>query len=114
MPEEEQDQLESYVDELYTADKRDDIHHWETNEILLDDGTPVIKEGIEVTEDWRTVMPNGDVKDAETSIYQVTNYEYEYFRNELKRQILLPVGNMLSIMIEEFENLVAYEPHNEL
>ena len=48
----EQDQLESYVDELYTADKRDDIHHWETNEIILDDGTPVIKEGIEVTEDW--------------------------------------------------------------
>ena len=110
----EQQQLEDYVDEIYTADKRDDIHHWETNEILLDNGTPVIKEGIEVTEDWRTIMPNGDVKDAETSIYQVTNYEYEYFRNELKRQILLPVSNMLEIMIEEFETLVAYEPHIEL
>ena len=110
----EQSQLEDYVDEIYTADKRDDIHHWETNEILLDDGTPVIKEGIEVTEDWRTIMPNGDVKDAETSIYQVTNYEYEYYRNELKRQILLPVSNMLEIMVEEFEHLVAYEPHIEL
>ena len=110
----DQDHLESYVDEIYTADKRDDIHHWETNEILLDNGTPVIKEGIEVTEDWRTIMPNGDVKTAEESIYQVTNYEHEYYKNEVKRQILLPVSNMLNIMIEEFENLVAYEPHSEL
>ena len=109
-----QEQLEEYVDEVYTSDKRDDIHHWETNEILLDNGTPVIKEGIEVNSDWRTVMPNGDVKDAEASIYQVTNYEHEYFKNELKRQILLPVNNMLNVMIEEFEDLVAYEPHIEL
>ena len=109
-----QKQLEEYVDEVYTSDKRDDIHHWETNEILLDNGTPVIKEGIEVNSDWRTVMPNGDVKDAEASIYQVTNYEHEYFKNELKRQILLPVNNMLNVMIEEFEDLVAYEPHIEL
>ena len=106
--------LEDYVDELYTSDKRDAIHHWETNEIILDNGTPIIKEGIEVTQDWRTVLPNGDVKTAEESIYQVTNYEHEYFKNEVKRQILLPIGNMLSIMIEEFEDLVAYKPHSEL
>ena len=110
----EQSQLEEFVDEKYTSEKRDDIHHWETNEVILDDGTPVIKEGVQVTEDWRTVLPNGDVKDKETSIYQVTNYEHEYFKNELKRQILIPVRNMLDIMIEEFEDLVAYEPHNEL
>ena len=45
-------------------------------------------------------MPNGDVKTAEESIYQVTNYEHEYYKNEVKRQILLPVGHMLDIMIE--------------
>ena len=59
-------------------------------------------------------MPNGDVKTAEESIYQVTNYEHEYYKNEVKRQIILPVSNMLNIMVEEFEDLVAYEPHNEL
>ena len=34
-----QQQLEDYVDEKYTQDKRDSIHHYETNEVLLDDGT---------------------------------------------------------------------------
>ena len=110
----EQQQLLDYVDEVYTSDRRDDIHHWETNEVILDDGTVIIKEGIEVTADWRTILPDGTMKTAEESIYQVTNYEHEYFKNEIKRQILLPVNNMMNIMIEEFEDLVAYEPHSEL
>ena len=109
-----QEQLEEYVIEKYTSDKKDDTHHWETNEILLDDGTVFIKDGIEVTENWRTVMPDGTTKTKEESIYEVTNWEHEYFKNEEKRQILIPVSNMLEIMIEEFEDLVAYEPHNEL
>ena len=104
----EQSQLEDFVDEKYTSNKRDEVHHWETNEVILDDGTTVIKEGIEVTEDWRTIMPNGDVKTKEESIYQVTNYENEYYNNEIKRQILIPINNMLEIMVEEFEDLVAY------
>ena len=109
-----QSQLEDYVGEVYGELKKDDIHHWETNEILLDDGTVFIKEGIEVTEDWRTVMPDGTMKTAAESRYSVSNFEHEYFKNELKRQILLPVNNMIEIMVEEFEDLVAYEPHNEL
>jgi hypothetical protein len=109
-----QNQLVDYVNEKYSG-KSDSIHHWETNEIMLDDGiTTLVKEGIEVNENWRTIMPDGTVKTAEESIYPVNNYEYEYFKNEVKRQILLPINNMVELMIEEFEDLVAYDPHNEL
>ena len=107
------DQLERYVSEKYTADKVDATHHWETNEILYND-IVFIKEGIEVNENWRTVLPDGTTKTKDESIYEVTNWEHEYFKNEEKRQILIPIGNMLQIMIEEFEELVAYEPHIEL
>ena len=79
-----QSQLEDYVGEVYGELKKDDTHHWETNEILLDDGTVFIKEGIEVTEDWRTVMPDGTMKTAAESRYSVSNFEHEYFKNELK------------------------------
>ena len=108
----EQADLESFVNEKY--EDADSIHHWETNEILLDNGTPFIREGIEVTESWRTTLPDGTVMTKDESIYPVTNYEYEYYLNENKRQILIPGSDMINVMIEEFEDLVAYEPHAEL
>ena len=109
----ESEALEEFVNEKYHANA-DAIHHWETNEVLLDDGTVFVKQGIEVTEDWRTVLPDGSTMSKEDSIYPVTNYEHEDYLNEVKRQILIPVSNMVDIMIEEVEDILAYEPHAEL
>ena len=81
----------------------------------LYDGLVYIKEGIEVTETYRAVMPDGTmIKSKNESIYAVSNFEHEYYLNEKKRQIVIPVGSMIDIMVEEFEDLVSYEPHNEL
>ena len=44
----------------------------------------------------------------------MSNFEHEYYLNEKKRQIVIPVGSMIDIMTEELEDLVAYEPHIEL
>lgn len=105
--------LESYIYEKY-QDNVDDIHHWETNEQLMTDGTVFIKRGIEVTETFRSDIPGIGVQTKEASIYPVTNYENEYFLNEQKRQIQIPTGNVIDLMIEQFEDLVSYEPHVEL
>ena len=89
------------------------IHHYETNEVK--DGDIVItKKGIEVLDSFRTVMPDGTTKTAEQSRYPVSNYEHEVYQNELKRQILLPTNSLVDLMIDEFEDQIAYEPHPEL
>ena len=105
------DDLQSYTAEKY--ENPDAVHHWETNEILYD-GLVYIKEGIEVNETYRATMPDGTIKSKNESIYAVSNFEHEYYLNEKKRQIVIPVGSMIDIMTEELEDLVSYEPHNEL
>ena len=59
-------------------------------------------------------MPDGTTKTAEQSRYPVSNYEHEAYQNELKRQILLPTNSLVDLMIDEFEDQIAYEPHPEL
>ena len=59
-------------------------------------------------------MPDGTTKTAEQSRYPVSNYEHEVYQNELKRQILLPTNSLVDLMIDEFEDQIAYEPHPEL
>tara|TARA_B100000287_G_C20425220_1_gene699205 strand:- start:84 stop:833 length:750 start_codon:yes stop_codon:yes gene_type:complete len=106
-----EEQLRSYVREKY-ADP-DAVHHYETNEIRYND-IIVVKQGIEVNKTWRTVLPDGTTKTEEESIYPVSNYEHEDYLNEKKRLIRIPNIDMTNLIVEEFEQLVAYEPHAEL
>lgn len=103
--------LFSYVESKY--DNGDSIHHWETNEVLYND-TVFLKEGIEVNETFRAVLPDGTTLTKEQSVYPVSNYEYEQYQNELKRQILLPNAQIVDLIVEEFEDLVEYQPNREL
>ena len=91
----------------------DFIHHYETKEVLWND-LVFIKEGIQVNDSWRTVLPDGVTKTAAESRDPITNYEHEYYLNEMKRGIKIPGSKMFQIITDEFENLVAYEPHSEL
>ncbi|MCH1552663.1 MAG: baseplate wedge protein 53, partial [Balneolaceae bacterium] len=109
-PKNQQDLID-YVNEKYTDP--DTIHHYETNEILSD-GDIFVRSGIQVTEDYTVELPDGSLVSGTNARYPLTNYEYEYEQNELKRQILIPQSSMIDLFIEEFEDLVGYEPHLEL
>ena len=41
-----------------------------------------LKEGIEVNESFRAIMPDGTTKTKAESIYAISNYEHEYYLNE--------------------------------
>ena len=100
--------LLAYIQENYNSE--DGVHHYETLEVK-DGDTVITKAGIEVLDSFRTVMPDGTTKTAEQSRYPVTNYEHEVYKNELKRQIVLPTPTLVDLMIDEFEDAVAYEQH---
>ena len=106
-----QEPLVNYVNEKY--EDPDSVHHYETNEIRYND-VVFIKQGIEVNKSYRTILPNGTTKSEVESIYPVSNYEHEYYENEKKRLIRIPNPTMSDMIIDEFERLVAYEPHSEL
>jgi hypothetical protein len=103
--------MQSYIEAKYSA--LDDIHHWETNETLYND-IVFIKQGIEVNETFRAVLPDGTRLTKDQSIYPVTNYEYETYLNELKRNILIPNPQIIDLIVEEFDDLVAYQSNLEL
>lgn len=109
-PKNQQD-LINYVNEKYQ--NPDTIHHYETNEIL-NNGDVFVKSGIQVTEDYSIELPDGSLVAGDNARYPLTNYEYEYQQNELKRQIVIPQSSLLDLFIEDFEDLVGYEPHSEL
>ena len=89
------------------------VHHWETTEITYG-GAVFIKEGIEVNESFRVVLPNGNTLTKDASIYPVSNTEHETYLNEKKRLIALPTARLVDFFTQEFKRLVEYAPHNEL
>jgi hypothetical protein len=104
--------LNNYIEETY--DNPDAIHHWETNEVKLDDGTIFVQKGIEVTEDYRVTLPNGDILTKLDSIYQVSIAEHETYLNEQKRLISLISPGLVETLVDKFESVVAYDQHPEL
>lgn len=104
--------LSNYVNDKYNDP--DEVHHYETNEIKDENDDIFFPKGIQVNNTFRITMPNGDVKTETESIYPVSNYEYEYYENEKTRQIRIPIGSMVSKIVEEMADIIGYESHAEL
>jgi hypothetical protein len=102
--------------EYYTAEKYDavdGVHHWETNEIKWNNRV-MVEEGIEVDESFEYTLPDGVIIKGSSARFPVSNWEYEYFQNELKRNIYVTMPNALEAFIDEFEELIGYEPNTEV
>jgi len=102
--------------EYFTQQKYDDVdgvHHWETNEIKWKNHV-LVEQGIEVSEDFSYTLPDGILVTGTNARFPVSNWEYEYYKNELKRNIYITMPNALEAFIDEFEDLVGYEPNTEV
>lgn len=107
----DQETLRKYVNEKY--DSPDGHHHWETNEIFYNDEI-FLQSGIEVTEDFRVVLPDETTLTKNQSITAVTNLEHETYVNDKKRLIGVPIGRLVEFFELEFKDLVKYHPNSEL
>ena len=100
------------MNELY--DNPDAIHHWETQEVLLDDDIVYMEKGKVVNESFRVTMPDGVQKTKLESVYPVSNYEHEEHENEKKRFLILPTPPILELILTDMQTKLAYEPHSEV
>lgn len=130
------DEFEKYIQNKY-GDYENKPRHWETNEIKDSKGNVVLEGGVIIElymenedqlksnywPDWSfTYYDSYDVDDqkritsaeentvtAEQNLTLVTNREYEYQLNELKREIYLPKRNYLDLLAIEAQKLLAYD-----
>ena len=103
------------------------IHHYETNEIIDSLGNVMLKEGLKISPTWKT---NGNFVQQGNSYYyefydqglesvvqipkidfikEVTNYDYEIFEEEKKRNIYLLKPDYIGILLEDIENIMRYK-----
>jgi len=130
------DELEKLIEERY-GNQQNVTRHWETNRILDASENVVLEGGIIIETFMNTTQqqsnsywPNWSFTyidsytvdsqnrlvssvektvTAAQNLSRITNREYEYALNELKREIYLPKKSVLSKMQEELEDLLAYD-----
>jgi hypothetical protein len=119
-------QLESYIENVYGTNA-DKPRHWETKQIKNSTGTVVLKSGFVIEMYQGTTaqqvpgyMPSYQFKYKNTNnqtitltgsnvIQEVTNREYEYQKNEEKREIYVLKKPYLNKIQSEFKNLLKYD-----
>jgi len=72
-------------------------------------GIEVVAEGTVVDIDYKFTLPNGTIISGDNLIRPVSNYEYEYTKNEEKRSIYLINPFVIDDFIAEMERLLRYQ-----
>jgi hypothetical protein len=94
------------------------VHHYETYEVINDDGIVVLKEGIKVDEAFYNsnfkYYDAGEIKTISGNevCRRVTNLEYESSKNEEKRKIYILKPRFLSAFVDDFETRNFYKKSN--
>ena len=124
-----QNEMDLIIESKYGS-LADKPRYWETSQIKNTNGEVILDSGIIIeifqnsTEqnksnynpDWSFTYlydPNDQTSErtvtAAMNLTKVTNRDYEYQMNELKREIYLPKAKFLNILEEELKALLAYD-----
>ncbi len=127
-------ELDKIIEDKYgtLADK---VRHWETKEVKDANKNVVVKAGIIIevfsntttqnlanyipTWSWTYVHSWTDSAVTErtltgSDLYAVSNREYEYQLNDIKREIWIPQPNTIRKMENEIEQLLAYDTNYKM
>jgi len=104
--------LNRYLDNKYTQEHLNDVHHYETKKITHPvDGSLLLREGLEVdsTFQFSYLDTTGIVTLSGTQLMgEVTNYEYEVNKNDAKRTIYLLRTNYLTQVFLDMREIMRY------
>jgi len=84
------------------------LYHYVTKKVEYQ-GIEVVEEGTVVDVDYKFTLPNGTVIGSDSLVRPVSNYEYEYTKNEEKRSIYLINPFVIDDFIVEMERLLRYQ-----
>jgi len=124
-----QNEIDLVIESKYGS-LADKPRYWETSQIKNTDGEIILDSGIIIeifqnstqqnksnyNPDWSyTYLYDPDDQTSERTVTasmnltKVTNRDYEYQMNELKREIYLPKAKFLNVLEEELKALLAYD-----
>ena len=127
-------ELDKIIEDRY-GNLADKIRHWETKEVKDANKNVVVKAGIIIevfsntttqnlanyipTWSWTYVHSWTDSAVTErtltgSDLYAVSNREYEYQLNDIKREIWIPQPNTIRKMESEIEELLAYDTNYKI
>jgi len=106
-----QNEMWEYIQFHYPdIDTLSSIHHYETNEVKLDNGVVILPPGIIVNENFTYRDPETHIQLTGLTIrHPVTIYEHIVKENDEKREIYLLKKSYLGQFISEFEKLIEYD-----
>ena len=107
-------EMYNYMIRKYGKNHVESIHHWVTQEIRSTRGDVVLRAGFEVPQDFEYLRPDGTSVPREELVRPISNYDHETQLNDYKRGIHILKPQYISSFVEEFEDLVAYLPSNEV
>ena len=103
-----------------------DVHHFETKEVKDSKNRVVLEKGKIVNQDFKLFYyDNGEVKINDLTklgtnvvainspVVSVSNYLYESFKNEEKRNIYVLKRGFLQQFLDDFRDIMIYEPSSQ-
>ncbi len=87
-------------------------HHYETNEVRDSEDRIIIEKGLIVPSDWSITFYDTGLGQLVTrsSVYQVSNFEYEERIQNDKRNIFLLKDIYVGLVIDDVETVMPYTP----
>ena len=110
-----QSQLNQFLNEKYTPQELESIHHYETLDLRDNNNQLILPAGIVVDKDYNLeYLSGGQVKSTNSivdgrPVRAVTFYDYENDLNDKKRSINVLKSEFVGIFIRDFERIMKYD-----
>ena len=103
----------TYLNEKYTDQELSNIHHYETDLIRDSSGKLIQPKGLRVPSDHSISFLDNGVLRTESKITSFTFLEHETNLNDNKRNINILKPELLTIFLENFEDIMEYKPSKQ-
>tara|TARA_R100001510_G_scaffold50490_1_gene49539 strand:- start:292 stop:957 length:666 start_codon:yes stop_codon:yes gene_type:complete len=105
-----------YLNNKYSQDQLLSIHHYETKQVLDEDGNSLLSQGNVVPANyefkWSYDGRNNTLSGSDI-ITSISNLEFEIAKNDQKRSINLIRPNYLNVVLEDMREIMTYEDSSQ-
>ena len=108
-----QGDFNKFITEKYTAQELSQIHHYETQEVRNSKGDLILPAGLQVGSNFSMKYADNGQVITYSSLFSVTNFEYETRLNEDKRNILILKPEFLRVVQKDIRRIMRYQPSSE-
>ena len=104
--------LERYLDNKYTAEQLQEVHHYETKEVRTHPSVLLLEKGLHVDASFKFRYSdiNGEPQELSGSniVTSISHYQYEVAKNDEKRKIYILKSNFLDTVFTYMREIMSY------